>query len=70
MEIRGAPDVYYMAGSEVVLNCVISGLMEMPPFVFWYRGGQRIAGPALETTDPSSASSSGDVFSGTFSSFR
>ena len=49
VEIRGAPDIYVMAGSGVVLHCVITGLIEIPPFVFWYRAGQRIAGSAVES---------------------
>jgi len=48
VEIRGAPDIYVMAGSEVVLHCVISGLIDTPPFIFWYHNKQRIAGSAVE----------------------
>lgn len=48
MEIRGAPDIYVMAGSGVALHCVISGLLETPPFVFWYHKTERIAGSALQ----------------------
>lgn len=48
VEIRGAPDIYVMAGSGVALHCVISGLLETPPFVFWYHKTERIAGSALQ----------------------
>ena len=48
VEIRGAPDIYVMAGSGVVLHCVISGLIDTPPFIFWYHNKQRIAGSAVE----------------------
>lgn len=48
VEIRGAPDIYVMAGSGVALHCVISGLIETPPYVFWYHKTERIAGSALE----------------------
>ena len=47
MEIRGAPDIYVMAGSGVALHCVISGLLETPPFIFWYHKTERIAGSAV-----------------------
>lgn len=48
VEIRGAPDIYVMAGSGVALHCVISGLIETPPYIFWYHKTERIAGSALE----------------------
>jgi len=48
VEIRGAPDIYVMAGSGVILHCVISGLIDTPPFIFWYHNKQRIAGSAVE----------------------
>ena len=48
VEIRGAPDIYVMAGSGVVLHCVISGLIDTPPFIFWYHNKHRIAGSAVE----------------------
>lgn len=48
VEIRGAPDIYVMAGSGVALHCVISGLIETPPYVFWYHKTERIAGSALD----------------------
>ena len=47
VEIRGAPDIYVMAGSGVALHCVISGLLETPPFIFWYHKTERIAGSAV-----------------------
>ena len=48
VEIRGAPDIYVMAGSGVVLHCVISGLIDTPPFIFWYHNKRRIAGSGVE----------------------
>lgn len=48
MEIRGAPDIYVMAGSGVALHCVVSGLLETPPYIFWYHKTERIAGSALD----------------------
>lgn len=48
VEIRGAPDIYVMSGSGVALHCVISGLIETPPYIFWYHKTERIAGSALE----------------------
>lgn len=48
VEIRGAPDIYVMAGSGVALHCVISGLIDTPPYIFWYHKTERIAGSALD----------------------
>lgn len=48
VEIRGAPDIYVMSGSGVTLHCVISGLIDTPPYIFWYHKTERIAGSALE----------------------
>lgn len=48
VEIRGAPDIYVMSGSGVTLHCVVSGLIDTPPYIFWYHKAERIAGSALD----------------------
>jgi len=42
VEIKGAPDVYVNSGSQVELVCLLTDVLEEPPFIFWYYGDERL----------------------------
>ena len=42
MEIKGAPDIYVDSGSQVELVCLLTDVLEEPPFIFWYYGDERL----------------------------
>lgn len=42
VEIKGAPDIYVNSGSQVELVCLLTDVLEEPPFIFWHYGDERL----------------------------
>jgi len=42
VEIKGAPDIYVNSGSQVEIVCLLSDVLEEPPFIFWHYGDERL----------------------------
>lgn len=52
MEIRGSPDIYVKSGSRVELQCILSDVLEEPPFIFWYYEDRRLIIADADTAEP------------------
>lgn len=52
MEIKGSPEIYVNSGCyQVELQCLLTDVLEEPPFIFWYRDNQRLqTDSALDVT--------------------
>ena len=42
MKILGDPEVHVNSGSPVSIRCLVSSILDMPSYVFWYRGTERV----------------------------
>ena len=52
MEIRGSPDIYVKSGSRVELQCILSDVLEEPPFIFWYYEDRRLIIADADAAEP------------------
>ena len=42
VKILGDKEVHVKSGTSVTLRCLISNVLDVPSYVFWYRGDRRI----------------------------
>ena len=42
VEIKGSPDIYVNSGSQVELLCLLTDVLEEPPFIFWHYEDERL----------------------------